>query len=172
MNWEAIGAIGDFVSGAAVVMTLAYLLVQNRQTRAQLELNMEAVRIAAGDSFDEPGRRVRELFIANPDAAELYYRGLRDLAAVDEEERPRFDLLMIHQFYAMQTNYTRFALHGPGDSKLACMNSVLDRLLKGRGTQEWWLRRKRDFDPEFRTFVDRRIEEHHAPSAQPVDSGL
>ena len=72
---------------------------------------------------------------------------------------------MIHQFYAMQTNYTRFALRGPEDSRLAGMNSVLDRLLKGRGTQEWWLKRKGDFDAEFRTFVDRRIEEHHTPSA-------
>ncbi len=80
MNWEAIGAIGDFVSGAAVLLTLAYLLVQNRQTNAQLRLNTEAVRLAAGDSFDEPGRRVRELLIANPDAAELMDRGLRELA--------------------------------------------------------------------------------------------
>jgi hypothetical protein len=164
VNWEAIGAIGDFVSGTAVVLTLAYLLVQNRQTKEQLRLNTEAVRIAAGDSFDEGGRRIRELLIANPDAAELYYRGLRDLAAVDQTERPRFDLLILHQFYALQTGYTRFALRDPEDSRLASMNSVLDRVLSGRGTREWWLKRKNDFDAEFRAFVNRRIEEHHTPS--------
>ena len=165
MNWEAIGAIGDFVSGAAVLLTLGYLLVQNRQTNAQLRLNTEAVRIAADDSFDESGRRVRELLIANPDAAELYYRGLRDLASLDEAERFRFDLLILHQFYTMQTNYTRFTLRDPDHSRSAGMNSVLDRTLGGRGARAWWLKRKNDFDTEFRAFVDRRIEEHHTPSA-------
>jgi hypothetical protein len=165
VNWEAIGAIGDFVSGAAVLLTLAYLLVQNRQTNAQLRLNTEAVRLAAGDSFDEPGRRVRELLIANPDAAELMDRGLRELAAVDVTEKSRFDLLMLHQFYAMQANYTRFALRDPEDSRRTGMNSVLDRMLRGQGTREWWLKRRDYFDPEFMVFVDRRIEEHHTPSA-------
>ena len=169
MNWEALGAIGDFVSGAAVLLTLAYLLVQTRQTNAQLRLSMEAVRIAAGDSFDETGRRIRELLITNPDAAELYYRGLRDLASVDETERYRFDLLALHQFYAMQSAYTRFALRDPEDSRLAGMNSVLDRVLSGRGAREWWSTRKNDFNPEFRTFVDRRIEGHHIPSTKPQD---
>jgi len=130
---------------------------------AQLRLNTEAVRIAAGDSFDEPGRRVRELLISNPDVAELMDRGLRDLAAVDEAERSRFDLALLHQFYAMQANYTRFALRDPGYSRLAGMNSVLDRMLKGRGTREWWQKRKDYFDLDFIAFVDRRIEEQHSP---------
>ena len=124
MNWEAIGAIGDFVSGAAVLLTLAYLLVQNRQTNAQLRLNKEEVRLAAGDSFDEPGRRIRELLIANPEAYELMDRGRRDLAAIDETEKSRFDLLMLHQFYALETRYTRFALHDPDDPRLTGMNSL------------------------------------------------
>jgi hypothetical protein len=72
---------------------------------------------------------------------------------------------MLHQFYAMQANYTRFALRDPEDSRRTGMNSVLDRMLRGPGTRGWWLKRRKYFDPEFMVFVDRRIEEHHTPSA-------
>ena len=33
MNWEAIGAIGDFVGALAVIITLAYLAIQVRHAR-------------------------------------------------------------------------------------------------------------------------------------------
>ena len=33
MNWEAIGAIGELVSGAAVIATLLYLAIQVKETR-------------------------------------------------------------------------------------------------------------------------------------------
>ena len=35
MNWDAIGAIGDFVGGAAVIVTLAYLALQVKASRAE-----------------------------------------------------------------------------------------------------------------------------------------
>jgi len=38
MNWDAIGAIGEFVSALAVLITLVYLAVQIRQAKKQIAL--------------------------------------------------------------------------------------------------------------------------------------
>ncbi len=37
MNWDAIGAVGDFVGGAAVIVTLAYLALQVRASTKESE---------------------------------------------------------------------------------------------------------------------------------------
>ncbi len=65
MNWDAIGAIGDFVGGAAVIVTLAYLALQVKASRAE----STASSIAA---LGEHSRGVRDLFIEN---AELWIKG-------------------------------------------------------------------------------------------------
>ena len=44
MNWEAIGAIGEVLGAAAVVVTLGYLAVQIRQ-------NSQAVKNSAAQSL-------------------------------------------------------------------------------------------------------------------------
>ncbi len=47
LNLEALGNIGDFVGGAAVVATLIYLAVQNRQNTQQVQQSVELARAAA-----------------------------------------------------------------------------------------------------------------------------
>ena len=47
MNWDAIGAIGDFVGGAAVVVTLVFLVVQLRQLSAQTRQQTLAIKFSS-----------------------------------------------------------------------------------------------------------------------------
>jgi hypothetical protein len=47
MNWEAIGAIGETVGAAGVVLTLVYLANQTRQNIIQLEQNTLTAKAAA-----------------------------------------------------------------------------------------------------------------------------
>ena len=46
MSWDAIGAIGQAISAVAVVVTLAFLVVQLRQLAAQTQQNSHAIRFA------------------------------------------------------------------------------------------------------------------------------
>jgi len=43
MNWEAIGAIGDFVSGLAVLVALLYLAAQLRQSQREVRRRRRSV---------------------------------------------------------------------------------------------------------------------------------
>ena len=50
MSWDAVGAIGELVGSLAVLVTLAYVAIQVRHTRAQLEVSIQQKRY---DTFRE-----------------------------------------------------------------------------------------------------------------------
>ena len=50
MNWEAIGALGELLGSLAVLITLIYVAVQVRHTRAQLHVSIQQKRY---DTFRE-----------------------------------------------------------------------------------------------------------------------
>jgi hypothetical protein len=43
MNWEAVGAIGDFMGGLIVIVSVAYLAIQIRQSNRHAEASAELV---------------------------------------------------------------------------------------------------------------------------------
>ena len=156
MNWEALGAVGDFVSGIAVLATLVYLLIQTRQSTEQLRQNTEATRNAAFEASQAAGTRFRELLIANPEAAELLERGIRDFAQVEKSERFQLDLLLQSFFLNVQSSYIRNVVRAIDPAEFERMQPILDRVLQGAGTRTWWGRRRSEFSPEFRALIEGR----------------
>jgi hypothetical protein len=156
VNWEALGAIGDFVSGVAVLATLAYLLIQTRQSTEQLRQNTEATRNAAFEASQAAGTRFRELLITNPEAAELFERGTRDFEQVKKSERFQFDLLLQSFFLNVQSSYIRNVVRAVDPAEFRRMQPILDRMLNSAGTRAWWERRKSEFSPEFQALIESR----------------
>jgi len=78
MNWEAIGAIGEILGAAAVVVSLIYLAVQIRA-------NHKEVRLAAMHEISVEFRESISTF-ADPQMAELFTRvNLQDDTLTDAE---------------------------------------------------------------------------------------
>ncbi len=85
MNWEAIGAIGEVLGAVGVIITLAYLAVQMRQS------NRLAKRAAVQGVL--AGRAEMNRFIAShPDLNELIWKGMESPHELDESEWRRFTL--------------------------------------------------------------------------------
>ncbi len=79
MNWEAIGAIGEILGAAGVIITLAYLAVQMRQS------NRLAKRAAVQGVL--ASRAEMNRFIAShPDLNELVTKGMDSPYELDESE--------------------------------------------------------------------------------------
>lgn len=78
MNWEAIGATGEIVGAAAVVLTLAYLAVQIRTAR---------IASAQGATYStvEAYSRWRQSFLQNSDVARAVAKANRGEALDDED---------------------------------------------------------------------------------------
>ncbi|MGI9328939.1 MAG: hypothetical protein ACR2PZ_27225 [Pseudomonadales bacterium] len=83
MNWDAIGAIGEVVGAAAVVITLIYLTAQVRQNNRNLE---ESTSSAINQSLADLNSRIS----SDEQFAELFLRGRENIATLTPVELERF----------------------------------------------------------------------------------
>lgn len=114
VNWDAIGAIAELVGAAAVIVSIAYLGVQVRQTRLQLQSQAEDyIASRTFDAYDP---------VYEGDHAHTFRKGLESPEQLDEDEAFVFRLLMDRQRGAFATIVHR---HRSG----AISAAMADRLL-------------------------------------------
>jgi len=153
---EALGNLGDFVGGIAVVATLVYLAIQVRQNTAQLHRSAELAHVDSRDTTFEAFSRFRAQVVSNPDVADLYYKGSTDPDSLDPVERLRFNMLVEELFFILQTSVTRH-------NTLATVGSLegrelgVDIILRAPGILHWWSRQKGRFDSSIVKFIDSQI---------------
>ncbi len=143
MNWEAIGAIGEVLGAAGVIITLAYLAVQMRQS------NRLAKRAAVQGVLE--GRAEMNRFIASdPVLTELFWRGMESSDEfVDEGERRRFATV----FSTMSRHYEAIYLDNqegllpPGVWR--SQESSMKRIMSMPGAQRLLRELESDFDEAF-----------------------
>lgn len=95
MNWEALGAIAESLGAIAVIVSIIYLAAQVRQTRIQLEAQVE----------DNITSRAFEAYspIYEGDNASIFRRGLESPASLTVDQAFVFKLLMDRQRGAFAT---------------------------------------------------------------------
>jgi hypothetical protein len=146
MNWEAIGAVGDFVSGVGVIVTLGYLAVQIRQnTRAQRYESHVRSRILIAEF---------QKLQANPASADIWLRGLRDPNELTEQERWAF-----HNLLYLFMNPIEARVMAP-DAPLVdatATNVVIDVFADRAGFRDWWKEARPVYSKTFRDQVDERL---------------
>jgi hypothetical protein len=84
MNWEAIGAVGEILSALGVIITLAYLALQIRQSNkvASWQTHQSSVT-----GFSRHASQI----IVNEDVARIFREGLLHLEGLESNELIRFD---------------------------------------------------------------------------------
>ena len=148
MNWEALGAIGEIVGAAAVVITLIYLAVQLRQ-------NTRAVEHAIHRGAFEDGQAWLYRLIENKELADLYRAGLRN-ESLTREDAIRFRFLMQVLFNHWH-HARRFGAPGA-----AAPTDVASVLSTPGGAAYWRRAREQELsvaDPDFKAFVDGVLRE-------------
>ena len=91
MSIQDLGSIGELIAAIAIVITLAYLAVQIRQSA-------KATRQAAFHSAVESGLALRLELIREPEIVALYLKGLSDHRSLSREDLLRFNMLMPSMF--------------------------------------------------------------------------
>lgn len=143
MNWDALGALGEIVGAAVVVVTLIYLAVQTRQ-------NTEAVRHAFARGVMEDANAWRFKIVENPEVSELFRNGLRDPETLGANDKYRFrvllDALHFHWQHAVQ-------------SGVPIPKAVITRVLSQPGGVWYWSRARGVLTPEFVGFIESQLSE-------------
>jgi hypothetical protein len=151
VTWDAVGAIGDFVGGIAVVASLIYLAIQVRHSARVTEQNTKEQQAASREAILDAFFRWRSL-AADGELSRIYLRGCEDLASLTEEERFRFGLL-IEEFILV--NERLFARARDGTSEIPSFLAVraVSRLLRSAGARQWWDENAAVFSPGFRAAI-------------------
>ena len=151
MNLDALGNVGDFVGGIAVVVTLVYLA-------AQIRRNTEEVRSASLDAVAASHMEFQRSVWGDPVLNKLWFDGMAGKALPEDEGR-RFLFMVI----TCARHWERAFHKARGGTLDSTSWSGIHRELAGvfsyPGTQEYWKRIQYMFPPDFVDFAEKAIRE-------------
>lgn len=156
MNWEAIGAIGEIVGAAGVVVTLVYLAYQIRQNTIYLEQNALVAKVAAQNASNEVLRETRKSIFESLDMAEIYLRGIQKPEELDEVSLLRYRLIVQNVTEVMLEIYTQTQVTGFSPETWQTQGTTLvQRVLATPGGQWFWEKFADNYSADFRAEIDR-----------------
>jgi hypothetical protein len=156
MNWEAIGAIGETVGGAGVIVSLLYLAIQIRKdarARRANTINEQAQSFAG----------LLDTLSSSSDLSDIYFRGIQDFSCLKGSERVQFSGFFTNLFRLFENSYFQW-IDGNLDSRIwNGYQAVIDDLLSFPGVQAWWASRSHWYSAEFQAVIQKKISEARGP---------
>ena len=151
MDIMELGAIGEFVSGLAVIGSLLYVGIQLRQAK-------EVLRMESARSTSQEYRGF--LFeLMDPERMELFRRGLSHFDEMSPNDQARFHAYLTPVFIAAQNT---FAMGQRGATERG-MTDIVESFnwaaLRSPGAASWWSSYKYFLPEDFVEYVDARVKE-------------
>lgn len=158
MNWEALGAIGEVVGAAAVVVTLAYLAVQIRQNTRAVKANTSQAISASRVEFVGSIAESSEL-------SGIFFSGLRDRDALEGDNRERFDFLLYKLFAGLDNQLYQYGQGGLPLAQCEHIRGVIRWYVRWPGVRLWWKEKAVPFGDGLTEFVDSELQVLRAHSS-------
>ena len=157
MNWEAIGAIGEIVGGAGVIISLLYLAMQIRKD----------ARARRANAIHEQSRGIAgalRTLATSTELSDVYFRGIQDFSCLKDSELPRFSAYWGYVFRVNEYNYYQW-IDGSLDPRIwNGQEAMIDDLVSLPGVQAWWATRSRWYSAEFQALIQKKISEARPPT--------
>jgi hypothetical protein len=132
MDWSILGALGEFVGGIAVVVSLLYVGLQVRQSS-------NSVRAASQIAIKQLSSEITTQLLA-PDMARIYIDGLEDSSSLPPEDRVRFHSLMLSLFGTYEAAYFQ-TYYGTIPKEMQDPSRHQAQFhLRQPGVKQWWAR--------------------------------
>lgn len=146
MNWDAIGALGEIVGAAAVVISLLYLAAQIRAQNKQSRLS----------ALHDMSRALRDAttIFASEDITEIFVRANESYDSITEPESVRLVILVTNFFRAWEEAFLENR-DGHLDSDVwEALSREYTRPMGAPSFRHIWNLRKENYDNGFRDYVD------------------
>ncbi len=141
MNWDALGAIGELVGAAAVVLTLAYLAVQIRQSsKSSRQQSYHDLVTRRSDFFNK--------LVESKEVTAIFIAGIRG-DSMDENDAQRFTSSMLNYVSHFQDVYLQRKSGLVEESVWLAERQFLAVAIGLPGFVEWWQAAAQYFVPEF-----------------------
>ena len=152
MNWEAIGAIGELVGSLAVVITIAYLVIQVRQ-------NNKSAKSVSTNQSRAAAVEVISAISSNTEAVKTYTQGMDDRKSLEIHERVRFDLIIYQMLKVTETIFLEYNSGLiPKEVWEAQWRGMKD-VLQSKGGRESWVKNKHMVSETYVKWADKHIDD-------------
>ncbi len=159
MNWEAIGAIGEIVGAAGVILTLGYLAFQIRQNTKQLTQNELASRASAAHASANAIQGARRSVYENSEVAEIWSKGMSHPDELSEIEYLRFRLMMLNGIDGIWEVHFQNSVTGLSQEIWESLGvKIAERIVATPGGRRVWAQVSDAYTEEFRVAMDRILE--------------
>jgi hypothetical protein len=139
MTFDQFGVLAEILSALAVVITLAFLVVQMRQNAQLMEQSSRDMRQSGMAQIMEMYSRQRMLIVSDHDAAEIVHKGSMERQALDEIELLRFDNFMMDVGWTHFQTWVRVRF---GTIAVPHRDRAIETLISGHlvkpGCLQWW----------------------------------
>lgn len=146
MNWDAIGAIGETIGAAAVVISLLYLALQIRTQNKQS-------RLSALHDMSRELREVTQMF-ATEDITSIFVRANESYESITEPESVRLIILVTNFFRAWENAFLENRDGYLDDYVWATFSGEYTRPMGSPSFQHIWKLRKQNYSTDFCDYVD------------------
>ena len=147
MTLEAIYFIGQTIAAFAIMGSLIFVGLQSRQASRTSEL---ATLQAMQERFDG----FRRLVVADKELVDLYDRGIRDPAQLEETELVRFRLMIFIAAEGAQASFLIIENSQKARQQFEAMDALFVRTMGSPGGRAWWSMFGSTLHPDFVAHID------------------
>lgn len=150
MNIMELGALGEFFGAIAVVATLVYLTVQVRQSRKQIENQIQQTSYVQYSNF-------LNIVGASPQVSALMVKGWRSMSDLNEEEETQFFSIFTTGLNSVEHNYRQLS-DPENDPDTVMLLNIAIYLLGHPGGLEYWEAYRGVYSDDFVNWVDTNLQ--------------
>jgi len=147
MNWDAIGAVGEILGVAAVVISVVYLAAQVRNQTVES-------RLAATRELAEKRTDIMKLMATEDGMARLWLKAIYDYESLRGEDRMKASLLFHMAMRISEQDFIHIGTGHADDPYLESVDRVLSQNVAFRGIRQWWETTGDGFNQEFQDHVN------------------
>jgi len=158
---QLLGNLGEFVGAVAVVATLAFLVVQVRQTKSALNENSRLTAITVMDQHTQAQSRWRGRVAENGELARIWLTARDGVESLNQVDGLRFSQHAIDFFNTWRSSYASAMQTAHLGQLEHIVQSCVNILKSHQGMSETWMRTARGYSamvvPEFAEAIDQRL---------------
>ncbi len=159
MTIQDLGSIGELLAAIATIATLGYLAVQIRQ-------NTRAVRASSHHAVTDSFNHINMTLGSDPALARIFRLGNQGLDQLTDDEQVVFSFLHLSVFRVFETLYYQREVGTAEEQLFQSEIRSLDSVASNPGVRTWWSSNPYAFSPEFRRFVETRMQAVDSLTAQ------
>ena len=151
MNWDAIGAIAEMMGSLVVILTVAYLAIQIRQTsKSAISVSTNQTRSAVTD--------VLGTISSDTETVKAYTNGMRNRSDMQLHDRVRFDLIILQTLRVMETIFLEQRQGLVSQEVWEGQWRGEQSILRTKGGRESWELQKTFVGKSFMEWVDANLD--------------